>query len=112
MDVEASSINGRVTFDGTTITIRRETKAAQRLVGRGEKTLTLDTITGIEFVPAARFRAGYIQFTVPGALERRPTSDNRILEAAHDENAVTFKLREEKAFTVLRDAVKTALASR
>jgi hypothetical protein len=112
MNLEATSLNGRLTFDGTTITIRRESRAAQRLVGRGAKTLTLDTITGVEFVPAARFRAGYLQFTVPGALERRPSADNRILDAARDENAITFKLKEQKGFQAIRDAILAAIANR
>lgn len=112
MAIEASSINGRVVLEGTTLTISRESAAARRLVGAGEKTLALSAITGVEFVPAGRWRAGYIQFTLPGAVERRVPPGDRIMEAARDENAVTFKRREQDQFEVLRDAVRAALATR
>ena len=53
---------------------------------KGDKTIYLNHITGIQLKLADEIFGGYIQFTLPGGIE----SKKGLAAAARDENSVTF----------------------
>lgn len=108
--ITAKGRSGEVSFDGKTVTIRREGAAARFMHGRGDKMLSLRQIAAIQLKPVSMMTLGYIQFTVPGEMSNNKRKGSRTFDAAKDENAVTFLKKQEPDFIALRDAVQAAIA--
>lgn len=99
--------NGAITVDGECLRIRRKGVANLLTQGfQGEKTIPFSTIRAVQFKDAGRWMAGYIQFSIAGAVERSPG----IMEATMDENAVLFEKKQEPAFQQLRAMVEDRLS--
>jgi len=106
--IEAKGQNGAVTFDGTYITIIRK-GFGSRMMGqvKGEKRILVSTLTAVQLKSVGMMN-GYIQFTLPGGNESR---SNRTVDAAKDENTVTFTKKQQPQFVELREAVEKAMAN-
>lgn len=110
--LEVTGHNGQITFDGQTVTISRRGILARMTVGKGQKTIHIAQISGVQWKPAGPFVNGFIQFTIPGGNERRSKFGSQTDTAVSDENSVIFMTKQQAAFEQLRDAVTQALAAR
>lgn len=99
----------RVTFDGKMVTITR-TGLGRVTVGKGDKSIPLRQITGVQLKPAGFMVNGYIAFTIPGGNETRSRAGSARIDAGKDENAVIFTKQQATAFNELAGAVNRALA--
>jgi hypothetical protein len=105
MLVEGS--NGTVVVEQNALRIRR--KGFANILTQGlqrERVIPLTSIRAIQFKEAGRWMAGYIQFSVVGAIDR----PGGIMEATKDENAVLFERSQQPAFEELRRVVEQHLA--
>jgi hypothetical protein len=109
--LEAKGNNGQITFDGQSVLIERKGFSARMLVGVGEKRIPIASITAVQWKKAG-FSAGYIQFTIAGGVERRSQFGKQSSDAMHDENSVTFHVKQQPAFEVVRAAIDDAIAQR
>lgn len=109
--IAAHGRNGQVYFDGKTVTIKREGIAGRITHGRGDKSIALRHIAGMQMKPVSMMTAGFIQFTVPGEISSTAAmKGKRGLTAAEDENSVLFLKKQEPEFVALRDAIQSAIA--
>ena len=69
--------------------------------GRSNKKFYYDQITAVQFRSASFFSNGYIQFTVPGGMEKKGGS----MRAVFDENSVAFGFSSRKAFLQARNLI-------
>lgn len=104
--VTAKSSAGEATFDGEFVILKRK---RFHPLGKGTKSLHISHITAVQWKPPGRLLAGFIEFTLPGGVERQSTFGSRTTEAVRNENAMTFGRREEAAFEALREAVQSAI---
>lgn len=81
-------VNGQLELYSDKVTIKRKGALAKMTQGffKGDKTIYLKQITGIQIKPGTNFTNGYIQFTVPGGNE----STKGLMNATQDENTVMF----------------------
>ncbi|GLW58133.1 DUF4429 domain-containing protein [Kitasatospora phosalacinea] len=108
--IEAKGNTGQVTFDGEYVTITRKGFRARMTVGKGEKRIHVSQITAVQWKPPGMLVSGFIQFTVPGGIERRSGFGSQTGSAAEDENSVLFLKNQAPAFEELREAVDEAIA--
>lgn len=100
--------NGTIDFRDDNIRIRRKGIANILTQGlQGERVIPLSSIRAVQFKDAGRWMAGYIQFSVVGAIDR----PGGIMEATKDENAVLFERAQQPAFEGLRSIVEAHLSS-
>lgn len=109
LPITAAGRYGTVIFDGTFVTLTR-TRAGRMLTGSAEKRIHVKNITGINFKPANALIQGWIEFTVPGGLERRGRQGRRNQTAGRDENGMLFLKKASKEFAALKDAIYAAQA--
>lgn len=110
--IAAHGRNGQISFDGKTVTIKREGLAARLSHGRGEKNIPLRMIAAVQMKPVTFATTGFIQFTVPGEISTTTAQKGkRGLNAAQDENSVLFLKKQEPEFIALRDAIQEAMAT-
>jgi len=107
----AKGHTGTVSFDGSFVTITRS-GMTRLTVGKGEKRIPLGSISGVEFKPAGALVNGFIQFTIPGGVERRSRAGSRTVDAGRDENSVLFTRKEQPAFDELRRLIEAAMVQR
>lgn len=81
-------INGQLDLYNDKVIVKRKGALAKMTQGffKGDKTIYIKQITGIQVKMGATFINGYIQFTVPGGIE----SKKGITDATRDENTVIF----------------------
>lgn len=109
--VAARGKSGQIRFDGRTVTITRDGLRGRTIHGRGEKSIPLSQIAGVQFVPWTWTKGwGYLSLTVPGSIESQRKHRRGVDDALHDENAVVFSKRQQPEFKALRDALSAALA--
>lgn len=108
--LEVKGHTGQIQFDGTYITITRKGFLARAGVGKGEKRLHIAQISGVQWKPAGGLVNGFIQFTVPGGVERRSAFGKQTTDAARDENSVVFTKAQMPAFEHLRQEIDNAIA--
>lgn len=109
--IEAVGRNGQIQFDGKTVTIRRDGFFGRGVHGRGEKTLFLRQIGGVQLKPSGALTNGFFQLTIPGEIATtRAAKGSRTFDAANDENAVIFNKKQQPLFEALRAAIVGALA--
>jgi hypothetical protein len=109
--MEASNINTTVTFDGQTVTITRRRRMGVAPQGIGTKTIPVTSITAVQWKPAGRLTSGFLQFTLPGGIERNSGRGKQVPQARNDENSILFTREQEPGFATLRDAVQNAISS-
>lgn len=101
---------GTVTFDGVFVTITRGA-TGRMMTGSGEKRIHVKNISGINFKAATLMVQGWIEFTVPGGMEKRARRGGwRAKTVMHDENGMTFLKKSNADFAALKDAVYAAQA--
>ena len=105
----ARGYNGTVSFDGHVVSITREGVLARVSFGRSEKRIPIRSIAAIQIKPAGALTNGFIQFTVPGGIERGGQHGSRTLNAASDENSVVFLRKHQADFERIRDEIEAAI---
>lgn len=109
--IQVKGHNGRVEFDGQFVKIIRKGFLARASVGKGEKRIPVTAISSVQWKPAGALVNGYIEFGVPGGVERRAQFGRQTTDAVKDENSVLFTKSQMPAFERLRTAVEQALRS-
>jgi hypothetical protein len=66
----------------------------------------------VQLKPAGPVYNGFIQFTVPGGIERRSSFGKHTRDAFGDENSVVFSRGQMPAFLALRDAIEEVIVLR
>ncbi|MFF8482240.1 DUF4429 domain-containing protein [Streptomyces antibioticus] len=79
---------------------------ARTITGKGEKRLRISQIAAVQWEPAGPIVNGFIQFTLPGGIERRSAFGHHAANAAKDENSVVFTGELQPEFETLRAAVE------
>ncbi|MES4891409.1 DUF4429 domain-containing protein [Streptomyces sp. NPDC096012] len=108
--IEVKGKSGQVQFDGQYVTITRKGFLARSLVGKGEKRLHISQISSVQWKPAGAVVNGFIQFGLPGGVERRSKFGNQTQDALKDENSVVFTKQQMPQFEELRQALDAAIA--
>jgi hypothetical protein len=108
--INASGQGGQIAFDGQYVTITREGFLGRATHGRGEKRLHVSQISSVQWKPPGLMTNGFIQFTLPGGVERQAPKGSRTLDATKDENSVVFTKKQQPAFEQLRAALEAAMA--
>lgn len=107
----AMGVNGYCSFDGKHLTLQ-PLGIGRLTVGKGVKSIPLQSVVAIQVKPAGPVVNGFIQFTVPGGNERRSEFGRQTVSAAGDENSIVFTRMQEAAFLSLRDAIEAAQSDR
>lgn len=89
MILELPGINGQIELYDDKIIIKRKGVLSKITQGftKGDKTIYLNQITGIDLKLGGNMINGYMQFTIPGGNEK----DKGAFQATQDENSVMFK---------------------
>jgi hypothetical protein len=81
-------VNGQLELFPDKVVIRRKGVLAFMTQGvKGDTTIRLESITGVQLKPGGVLLNGYIQFTLPGGLESR----GGIFDATKDPNTIMFR---------------------
>lgn len=108
--IEVQGKGGQIQFDGQYVTITRKGFLARSIVGKGEKRLHISQIASVQWKPAGAIVEGFIQFGIPGGVERRSKAGNQTQQARGDENSVLFTKKQMPAFEELRKVLDAAIA--
>lgn len=101
--ITATGVNGRMAFDGSLLTITRK-----GIGNKGQKTIPLASVGGIQIRPATMLANGFIQLSVVGEVSRSKGGIGRLQNAANDENAIIFTKKHTPEIEAFRDAVLAA----
>jgi Short C-terminal domain/Domain of unknown function (DUF4429) len=90
--MELKGSNGKIELHEDKVVIKRQGLTAKMAQGffKGDKTIYINQITCIELKEGGTFVNGYIQFTLPGGVERRGGLLGKD-GAIKDENTVMFQ---------------------
>jgi len=104
MLLELKGVNGQIQLYEDRIIITRKGLMSKLALGlfKGEKTIYLNDITGIEFRLGSNLLNGYIQFTVPGGIE----SVRGVVDGSSDENTVMFYKKENDTAIQLKETIE------
>ena len=105
-ELYAKGSNGLITIDGDWLTIDRK-GFGRAGHSQGDRRIPLASITAVQLRHARVFSDGFIRFTVPGSPEFRGGLET----AMRDENAVTFRRRQTRAFNIIRAAVEQRITA-
>lgn len=109
---EVEGYNGSVIFDGKVIRILRKGKLARMTVGKGEKSIPINSITAVQWKEPGALVNGFIQFSVAGGLESRSKVGRQTIAAAQDENSIVLRKGKSSDMAELRDAVMNEINRR
>lgn len=89
MIMKLNGINGQIELYNDKVIVKRKGGVAKLTQGftKGEKSIYLDQIAGIQLKLGGNLVNGYFQFTLPGGNEKSKGA----LEATMDENSVMFR---------------------
>ena len=111
--LRAKGQNGQVEFDGRNVTIKRGGFYGTMTVGRGDKVIPVQSITGVRYRKASLggTMRGVIEFTVPGGMEQRTRAGHQAVDEIRNDNAVVIlRPKHNPEFEAIRDAVLAAIA--
>lgn len=109
--LEAHGMTGSVAFDGATITIRVEDHVADRIADHNVY-VPIGEVDAVEWIPASTTHRGVLRIARPSD-EVVPAFETFPLRApAADSSEVAFKLRQQAAFELVRDAIERHLHRR
>ena len=108
--IEAKGTNGRLEFDGHSVTIFREGLASLTLAKDGKST-PVASISAVQWKPAGPIMNGFIQFTIAGGIEVRSGAGRQTYDAVRDENSVVFTRKQMPAFEIMCGRVRHAIDS-
>ncbi|AQU06078.1 DUF4429 domain-containing protein [Dehalococcoides mccartyi] len=98
----ARGINGQVELYNQFVRIcRKGAMASIGLGNRGEKDISIHSLTSIQFKRPGTFTNGYIQFVFSGSTE----SKGGMWDAVQDENSVAFGPKQLRVFEELKTMV-------
>lgn len=99
-----NGVNGQLELYNDKVMIKRKGALAKMTQGffKGEKTIYLKQITGIQVKPGGTFFNGYIQFTVPGGIENK----KGITDATKDENTVMFNKKDNDLVSKIKSKIE------
>ena len=96
-------IAGQIELYDDKIMIKREGAHAKLTHGfKGDKTIYIDQVSGVQLKLGTNMLNGYIQITIPGGNESR----GGIMVATKDENTVFFKKAQNNAATRIKDKIE------
>lgn len=97
-------VNGQLELYEDKVVISRSGALAKMSYGffKGDKTIYLNQISGIQLKPGTSFTSGYIQFTLPGGNEKTCG----IFEATKDENSIMFYKRDNETAMRIKDRIE------
>lgn len=97
-------VNGQLELYNDKVIIKRKGVLAKMTQGffKGDKTLYLKQITGIQVKQGGLVTNGYIQFTVPGGIENR----KGLSDATKDENTVMFNKKYNELVQKMKDKIE------
>jgi Domain of unknown function (DUF4429) len=110
--LRAKGQNGQVEFDGRNVIIRRGGFYGTMTVGRGDKVIPVQSITGVRYRKATLGGTlrGFIEFTVPGGMEQHTRAGRQAMDEMRNENAVVIlRPKHNPEFEAIRDAVLAAI---
>ncbi len=103
-DLHAKGIFARITISDDWLTMTR--KGFANLGHKGERRISLASITGVQFRSCGTFHNGHIRLLVPGTTEH---SGGQIA-TSDDENKVEFKKKHQAEFDAVRERVEQSIA--
>ena len=110
--LRAKGQNGQVEFDGRNVTIKRGGFYGTMTVGRGDKVIPVQSITGVRYRKASLggTARGIIEFTVPGGMEHHARAGHQAVDEMHNDNAVVIlRPKHNPEFEAIRDSVLAAI---
>lgn len=107
MLMELKGVNGQIELYDGKIVIKRKGALAKMTQGftKGDKTIYINQISGIQFKTGGNFVNGYIQFSLPGGNERTKGA----FDATQDENSVMFRKSDNELATELKRRIEKML---
>ncbi len=107
---ELKGVNGQLEVYPDKIIIKRKGFLAKTSQGffKGDKTIYLNQISGIQIKPGASLTNGYIQFTLPGGRE----SKKGLSEATRDENTILFTKKNNELVSSIKAYIEEMLSKR
>lgn len=113
MLMELKGVNGQIELYENEIIVKRKGFLAKSTQGffKGDKTIYLNQITGIEFKEGGNIVNGYIQFTVPGGIERRGGLFGKD-GAVKDENTVMFQKKHNDIAKEIKLYIENRIATK
>ncbi len=102
--------NGQLEVYSDKVIIKRKGLVSKLCHGlfKGDKTIYIHQITGIQVKPGGLLVSGYIQFTVPGGIE----SKKGLSDATQDENTVMFTNDKNKLVNEIKEYIEKAIANK
>lgn len=97
-------VNGQLQLYENKVVIIRKGALAKMTQGffKGDKTIYLKQITGIQVKLGGAFTNGYIQITVPGGIENK----KGIMSATQDENSVMFAKKNNQLVNEIKEKIE------
>lgn len=104
MIMQLNGVNGQIELYQDKIVIKRKGFISKLTQGftKGEKSIYLNQISGIQLKPGGMITNGYIQFTISGGKE----STKGLAKATQDENTVMFAKKENGAVEKLKSEIE------
>ncbi|KAM9866750.1 hypothetical protein ACIFOC_00442 [Leucobacter aridicollis] len=99
----AEGVNGRIEFEGETVTIARKGLRGVIGAGKGPRAVSLSDVLRVDFEEPTFTRKGYIRFAVPGEIHN---------DVAQDRNCVLFAKKQTAEFVALLGQVRAAIGNR
>ncbi len=105
---ELKGVNGQLELYNDKVIIKRKGAVAKMTQGffKGDKTIYINQITGIQLKPGTAFTNGYIQFTVSGGIE----SKKGLFDATQDENTVMFAKRDNELANKIKGKIEELIS--
>lgn len=97
-------VNGQIELYADKIIIKRKGALSKMTQGffKGDKTIYIKQITGMQVKQGGNFTNGYIQFTVPGGIENK----KGITSATKDENTVMFAKKDNALVESIKEKIE------
>lgn len=101
---ELKGVNGQLELYGDKIVIKRKGTLSRLTQGlfKGDKTIFISQVSGIQLKPGGWATNGYIQFAMSGSSE----SKKGILDATRDENTVMFKKQDNELVNNIKQKIE------
>ncbi|WP_425434328.1 DUF4429 domain-containing protein [Nonomuraea wenchangensis] len=96
-------------FDGQFVTIGHG-GLARFAVGNADKRIHISQVASVQIKPAGLINNGFIQFGIPGGVERRGQFGRQTVDAVNDENSVVFRRGQQPQFEALARAIEHEIA--
>lgn len=102
--LELPGVNGQLQLYEDKVIISRKGVLSKLTQGffKGDKTIYLTQISGMQVKPGSMLTNGYIQFTLSGGNE----NTNGLLKATQDENTVMFAQKHNELVAKIKDKIE------